>query len=101
MGISRPLALKASAHNCTFCRENFIAGVEMYGGLGDTVSYGLNETSHYLAPCISWNIPSGWTIRFSPGFGLNGNSHNILLRWGVAREITGFGEMLHGLFRRP
>src|SRR5579859_8089405 len=31
IGASRPLALKASANRCSFCRENFIAGVEMYG----------------------------------------------------------------------
>jgi hypothetical protein len=100
LGISRPLALKASSHSCTFCRENFIVGVEMYGGLGDVPSPGLHETSHYLAPCMAWNMPSGWTIRLSPGFGLNSNSHNFLLRWGLSREIPGFGEMLRGLFAR-
>jgi len=98
-GISRPLALKASARNCSFCRENFILGVEMYGGLGDAVSPGLHETSHYLAPCLAWNLPSGWTLRVSPGFGLNGNSHGLLLRWGLSREISGFGEMFRTLFR--
>src|ERR1700693_900902 len=29
IGASRPFALKASARRCNFCRENFIAGVEM------------------------------------------------------------------------
>lgn len=98
-GISRPLALRASVRQCTFCRENFIAGVELYGGLGDTVSPGLHETSHYLAPCLAWNLPSGWTLRVSSGFGLNDNSHGLLLRWGVSREITGFGEMFRSLFK--
>ncbi|HXX01971.1 MAG TPA: hypothetical protein VEJ00_12215, partial [Candidatus Acidoferrales bacterium] len=45
-GISRPLALKASARKCSFCAENFVAGVEMYGGLGDRYRFGLQETSH-------------------------------------------------------
>jgi len=98
MGISRPLALKASAQHCTFCRENFIAGIEMYGGLGDTQSFGLHDTSHYLAPALAWNLPSGWTLRISPGFGLNDTSHRLLLRWGLSREFPGFGEMLRGLF---
>jgi hypothetical protein len=97
-GFSRPLALKASANRCTFCLENFIAGVEMYGGLGDIPSLGLNETSHYIAPCVAWNLPSGWTVRLSPGFGLNGDSHRLLLRWGLAREIPGFRELIHSLF---
>lgn len=101
IGVSRPLALKASAKNCLFCRENFIAGVEMYGGLGDTVSPGLHETSHYLAPVMAWNVPSGWTLRLSPGFGLNDNSHR-LLRWGLSREFAGFGDAIgRFLGRRP
>lgn len=98
MGVSRPLALAASAKPCTFCRENFIAGVEMYGGLGDTQVLGLPETSHYLAPVLAWNLPSGWTLRVSPGFGLNDNSHRFLLRWGVSREFTGFGAAVARLF---
>jgi len=98
LGASRPLALRASAKQCNFCRENFILGVEMYGGLGDTRSPGLHETSHYLAPVSAWNLPSGWTLRLSPGFGLNDSSHGFLLRWGVSREISGFGEMLGRMF---
>jgi hypothetical protein len=70
----------------------------MYGGLGDCHSFGLHDTSHYLAPVLGWNLPSGWTLRASPGFGLNDNSHRFLLRWGVAREISGFGSMVTRLF---
>ena len=98
LGASRPLALKASPRYCKFCRENFIVGAELYGGLGDTESYGLHDTSHYLAPVAAWNLPSGWTLRLSPGFGLNDNSHRLLLRWGVSREFSGFGEMISQLF---
>jgi hypothetical protein len=98
MGASRPLALTASANRCNWCRENFIAGVEMYGGLGDTQSLGLNETSHYLAPAVAWNLPSGWTFRLSTGFGLNDNSHRLLLRWGLSREFSGFGDAIARLF---
>jgi len=94
IGASHPLALAASPNRCNFCRENFIAGVEMYGGLGDTDKFGLPDTSHYLAPAIAWNLPSGWTLRLSPGFGLNDNSHRLLLRWGISREFAGFGETL-------
>jgi hypothetical protein len=101
LGASRPLALKASAKRCSFCRENFIAGVEMYGGLGDRHSFGLRETSHYLAPLVAWNLPSDWTLRLSAGFGLNDNSHRFLLRWGVSREITGFGSLVSRLFGGP
>ena len=98
IGTSRPLALKASSKRCSFCPENFVAGVEMYGGLGDAKSPGLHETSHYLAPVLAWNLPSDWTLRVSPGFGLNDNSHRLLLRWGVSREFSGFGEMIGRLF---
>jgi hypothetical protein len=98
IGASRPLTLNASANSCNFCRENFIAGVELYGGLGDTKSFGLHETSHYLAPVAAWNLPSGWTVRLSPGFGLNDNSHQLLLRWGLSYEFTGFGERVRRIW---
>jgi hypothetical protein len=98
VGASHPLALKASPNRCAFCPENFTAGVEMYGGLGDRYHLGLHDTSQYIAPVAAWNLPSGWTLRMSPGFGLNDNSHRFLMRWGVSREFSGFGEMLGHFF---
>lgn len=99
LGASRPLALKASATRCSLCAQRFTAGLEMFGGLGDRHHLGLQDTSHYLAPAVAWNLPSGWTVRLSPAFGLNGNSHQLLLRWGISREISGFGEMLREFLR--
>lgn len=98
IGTSRPLMLKASSNRCNFCLENFVAGVEMYGGLGNVKSAGLHDTSHYLAPVVAWNLPSDWTLRLSSGFGLNDNSHRLLLRWGISREFSGFGEAVRRLF---
>jgi len=98
VGTSRPIALKASPNRCSFCPENFTAGVEMYGGLGDRYHLGLHNTSQYIAPVSAWNLPSGWTLRLSPGFGLNGNSHRFLLRWGVSHEFSGFSEVLGHFF---
>lgn len=98
LAASRPLAFEASAKRCHFCPQNFIVGAEMYGGLGDRHSFGLRKTSHYLAPVAGWNLPSGWTLRLSPGFGLNDNSHRLLLRWGVSREISGFDQLVRRLF---
>ncbi len=97
-GVSRPLALKASPNRCNFCPENFVAGVEMYGGLGGRYSFGLHDTSHYLAPVAAWNLPSGWTLRLSPGLGLNDQSHRLLLRWGLSREFSGFGDVVARMF---
>ena len=102
MGASRPLALKGATHKCTLCAQRFVAGVEMYGGLGDRYSFGLHNTSQYLAPEVAWDLPSGWTLRLAPSFGLNGNSHQLLLRWGVSYEVSGFGRMVASLFQgRP
>ncbi len=98
IGASRPLKRKATPKRCNLCAENFIVGAEMYGGLGDRHSFGLKDTSHYLAPVAAWNLPSGWTLRLSPGFGLNDNSHRFLLRWGLAREFSGFGDLIGHLF---
>ncbi|HZU29823.1 MAG TPA: hypothetical protein VFB79_01835 [Candidatus Angelobacter sp.] len=98
IGASRPLAFKGSATPCNFCRQHFIVGAEMYGGLGDRYSFGLHDTSHYLAPVAAWNLPSDWTFRISAGFGLNDNSHRLLLRWGVSHEFPGFGSAIARLF---
>jgi len=98
LGASRPLAGKASAKRCTLCRQNFAAGVELYGGLGDRYSSGLRDTSHYLAPVLAWNLPSNWSLRVSPGFGLNDNSHRFLLRWGLSYEFSGFRETAARVF---
>jgi hypothetical protein len=87
VGVSRPLSLAASAKACTVCRENFSLGAELYGGLGDRYRFGLQETSHYLAPVATFRFPSGPTVQASPGFGLNSNSHGMLLRFGVSYEI--------------
>ena len=53
VAMSRPLSLVASPNACRFCRENFALGAEMYGGLGDRYSFGLHDTSHYLAPTVA------------------------------------------------
>jgi hypothetical protein len=98
LAASRPLALKAAPKRCNFCAQNFIVGAEMYGGLGDRYHFGLRDTSHYLAAVGGWNLPSGWTIRLSPGWGLNDNSHKFLLRWGVSREISGFDQLIKRAF---
>jgi hypothetical protein len=90
-GVSRPLALAASPQRCTLCRENFVAGLEMYGGLGDTDQFGLDGTSHYVAPLIAWNLPSGVSLRLSPGWGVNDDSHRFLLRFGVSYEFSHLG----------
>jgi hypothetical protein len=99
LGISRPLALAARPEPCALCRENFVAGVELYGGLGDSRRFGLRDTSHYLAPVLAWNLPSGTTLRLSPTFGLNGNSHRFLLRLGVSYEVSDAGHRLRQALR--
>jgi hypothetical protein len=90
-GISRPLALAASPRACRFCRENFSAGLEMYGGLGTAEKFTLTGTSHYLAPLLSWQVADSTTLRISPGWGITGLSHRFLLRMGVSFEVSGFG----------
>ncbi|HUK33190.1 MAG TPA: hypothetical protein VLV86_04705 [Vicinamibacterales bacterium] len=100
IGVSRPLRLKASSHSCSLCPENFVVGAEIYGGLGDTEQFGFVDTSHYLAPVMAWNLPSGWTIRFSPGFGLNENSHRVLIRGGLSYEIGEFSDKVSHIFAR-
>jgi len=89
-GITRPLRSLASAMPCAFCLEKFIAGVEAYGGLGDTGSLTLADTSHYIAPIIGWQLPRG-RLSFSPGFGLTSTSLDRVYRIGLSFEINQFG----------
>ena len=95
LGVSRPLALSASAHECTFCREHFAAGAELYGGLGDLNGFGLRATSHYFGPTIGFEIPRGPTVSFSPNFGLNDNSMGVIYRFKISYEIEQIFGRLH------
>jgi hypothetical protein len=99
IGVSRPLALAASPRPCVFCRENFAAAVEVYGGLGDTNGFGWRATSQYVGPIIAFSIPSGPTIAFSPNFGLNDNSLGVLYRFSVSYEIQQIFGRFHRLLR--
>jgi hypothetical protein len=98
-GASRPLATMASGSNCRFCRENFSVGIEVYGGLGSTLGFGLRNTAQYVAPVFAWLINDNSTIRFSPGIGLNNESSPTLFRFGYSYEIQGIGSKLSHLFR--
>lgn len=99
-GVSRPLATLASGAECRFCRENFIAGVEMYGGLGSTLGFGIHDTAHYIAPVVSWAVSDNSTLRFFPSFGLTDQSNRVLIRFGYAYEFQGVGAQIGKLFGR-
>jgi hypothetical protein len=91
---SRPLKLAASSRKCVFCLEKFSAGAEMYGGLGDRYTFGLHDTSQYAGPGFNWTAPSGWTLSFSPQFGLNDFSVPRIYRFGISYEVSQvFGKM--------
>jgi hypothetical protein len=93
LAASRPLSLMASPSPCRFCRENFSLGAELYGGLGDRYSFGLKDTSHYLAPTLAFRLPNGPSFQISPAAGLNKNSHGMLLRFGVSYEFNQFARL--------
>jgi hypothetical protein len=99
VGISRPLALAARPHRCEFCRENFQGGLEVYGGLGTHAAFGLNGTSHYVAPTLGWTSAGGTVFRVSPAFGVTGSSAGFLLRVSAAYEIAQFGRAARRMFR--
>ena len=99
LGVWRPLARIASAKDCRFCRENFIAGLELYGGLGSTEQFGFHDTAHYLAPVIRWNVTDDSAIVLSPAVGLTSGSNPLLLRFKYQYEVNGFGRKVASLFR--
>lgn len=93
LGASRPL--RTNYRQCTFCLEKIIAGAESYGGLGDTDSTTLHDTSHYIAPLLGWDLPAHMRVSFSPGFGLTATSLNHVYRFGIAYEIPQIGKYFH------
>jgi len=87
VGISRPLGGLASGTSCRLCRENFVAGVEAYGGLGESKDFTLADTRHFLAPVVAWHLSDRMMIKASAGFGLTNASERYLFRFGWAYEM--------------
>jgi hypothetical protein len=90
LAAAHPLALAGGGRACTFCRQNIDAGAELFGGLGTRYGFGLKQTEQYAAPTVALNTPHGWTLKFSPEFGLNDNSAAVLWRFGASYEIQQF-----------
>lgn len=87
-GVSRTIGALASGTNCHFCAENFVVGVEAYGGLGSTVAFAKDEQRHYVAPVVAWHVADRSTIKASIGVGLTENSDRYLVRVGWAYELA-------------
>jgi hypothetical protein len=96
VGATRPLRTSSSGRNCAFCAEKFMAGAEVYGGLGDTWALTIRDTSHYVAPLIGWQLPRDMRLSFSPGFGLTSTSLARVYRIGLAFEFDQVSEWFHG-----
>jgi hypothetical protein len=88
VGVSRPLGGLASGTVCHLCRENFVAGVEAYGGLGTSEERTLTNTRHYIAPVIAWHMTERSTLKASTAFGLTEASDRYLVRVGWAYELS-------------
>jgi hypothetical protein len=99
LGVSRGLRAP-TGKRCTFCAERFVAGVEVYGGLGTWNKFTFRGTSQYIAPLILWSLPSETNIQISPGWGLTDQSVGTLFRIGVSQEIEGVGRQIGKLFDR-
>jgi hypothetical protein len=96
LGASRSLANGAPRGQCRFCRQNFAAGAELFGGLGTRYTFGLRGTEQYAGPTIAYSTPLNWTILAGPEFGLNANSATVLWRLKVSYEFS----QVRDLFRR-
>ena len=88
VGVSRSLGGLASGTACRFCRENFVAGVEVYGGLGTSLERRLSDTRHFIAPVIAWHLTDRSTLKASTAFGLTDASDRYLVRVGWAYELS-------------
>lgn len=87
VGAAHSLASVASGDSCRWCRERFLAGVEMYGGLGTSQELSLSNTRHYVAPVLSWQVGQRTIVRASPAIGLTKASDRYLFRASVSYEF--------------
>jgi hypothetical protein len=87
VGASRSLATLASGAACHFCRENFLVGIEAYGGLGSIEGPTVREARHFIAPVLGWHVSERSTLKLSTGFGLTEPSDRVLVRVGWAYEL--------------
>lgn len=98
-GVARPLATLASGANCRFCRENFIAGIEFYGGLGSTLGdVGVSDSPHYAAPVLLWQVSANGSIHLSPSVALTHLGSPVLVRVGYSYELRGLSGALRRVF---
>jgi hypothetical protein len=88
VGVSRALGGLASGTSCRWCRENFVAGVEAYGGLGSTEEAAFAKARHFIAPVLAWRVSDRSTLKVSTGFGVTSASDRFLLRVGYAYELS-------------
>jgi len=98
-GVNRPIRLAASPLDCNLCRENWRAGVEIYGETGTLDRFTLHGTSQYLARIVSWELPNGTTFRISPTFGLTDQAYRFMLRVGVSYEYPALGRRVKQFFQ--
>lgn len=96
LGASRPLTMTAGSRRCVFCRQNFSAGAEVYGGLATVHDFGLHDTSHYAGPTVQFDVPRGPTLFLSPQFGLSSNSVGTIWRITASYEIQQFRDLFRG-----
>jgi hypothetical protein len=87
VGVSRPIGLLARGDTCYVCPENFVVGVEAYGGLGSSEAFARRDQRHYIAPVVGWHVTDRTTFKASAAFGLTEASDRVLLRFGFAYEI--------------
>ncbi len=98
LGASHSLSTTNSKMACVFCVRSLMAGLELYGGLGDAHSFGWQRTSHYLGPVISWQLSERLAVKAGPHFGLTNESQHALVHLAVIYDIPGFGKRLRELF---
>lgn len=87
VGVSRPLGGLASGTACRLCAENFVLGVEAYGGLGSTEAFDRGRQRHFLAPVVAWRLSDRTSLKSSVAFGLTDTSDRYLVRLGFAYEL--------------
>ena len=70
-----------------FAGKTSLSALKCTEGWVTATASGGSKRLQYLAPTVSFDIPKGPTLTFSPSFGLNSNSVGVIYRFKVSYEI--------------
>jgi hypothetical protein len=84
---------------CTLCQRASSAGMELYGGLGDSDQFGLARISHISGRHFSSELANGVAFKAAPNFGLTSESQRVFIHFAVIYDVPDLKKRVREWFR--